>query len=1099
MAFCDRVLRPESPRVAARQLRRLVAAGQPRFLSPGDRALLRWGGRLSSSLPGAVMPLARRRLRAMVGDLLADATDPALRRHLAGLRAEGFGVNVNLLGEAVLGHAEAARRRADVLALMARPDVDYVSVKVSSVCAQLNLWSYADTLWRTKVALREILSAANTTPPTFVNLDMEEYKDLALTLDAFTSLLDERELLGLEAGIVLQAYLPESMTALQRLCAWAAARRRHGGAGIKVRIVKGANLAAERVEAAVRGWPLAPYGAKAGTDANHKAMLDYALRPEHTEAVSVGVAGHNLFDLAWAHLLAEARGVSEAVTFEMLQGMAPAVARAVLAATGRVVLYTPVVAPSDFDHALAYLFRRLEENAGGDNFLGSYAHLGDDAVFARERARFEAGVARRGELGSRSGRHDGGATRRVASPPAGFVTEPDTDPTDRLARDRVVRALRRPDTVTPQPLDETGVDRVVAAAQAGASRWAAVAAAERADLLERCGAELAARRPQLVALMAAEASKTLAEADAEVSEAVDFARYYAGLARQLERLDGAVARPLGVVAVAGPWNFPLAIPIGGALAALAAGNAAIVKPAPQTPAIAFAAVAACRAAGIPADALLGVRCADGPVGSHFIGHAGIDAIVLTGSFETAELFARLAPRTPLFAETSGKNAMVVMPEADVDQAAADLAHSAFSHAGQKCSAASLAILVGDVAHSARFRHQLVDAAHSLQLGPATSASTTLGPLVEPPGEKLHRALTSLEGAQRWLLEPRPVGPGLWSPGIVDGVAPGDWFARTECFGPVLGLMAAHDLEEALALQNALPYGLTGGIWSLDPGDCERWASRVEVGNAYVNRPITGAIVGRQPFGGWKRSVVGPGAKAGGPNYVLQLCRMEDTARPRRGTHPSAAVRTLLAGLAGGLTGPDYAALEAAAGSDSYWWITDLGLDHDPAALHCESNVLRYRALPGLTVRVAPDAVPFDVARVLVAAAALDAAAVISVHPDAAGVVEPAAVRLLPRSTSVVETTDALAARVAGLPSARVRLVGSEPGLGRLEPAVHVDARPPVLLGRVELLRYLREQTVSRTRHRFGNVVRAIDDPEEIRPGLPGALALADHSGLPVPT
>ena len=320
------------------------------------------------------------------------------------------------------------------------------------------------------------------------------------------------------------------------------------------------------------------------------------------------------------------------------------------------------------------------------------------------------------------------------------------------------------------------------------------------------------------------------------------------------------------------------------------------------------------------------------------------------------------------------------------------------------------------------------------------------------------------------------------------MAPGDWFARTECFGPVLGLMAARDLDEALAMQNALPYGLTGGIWSLDPGDCERWADRVEVGNAYVNRPITGAIVGRQPFGGWKRSVVGPGAKAGGPNYVLQLCRVEDTARPDRGTEPSPVVRALMAGLAGGLSGSDYAALETAAGSDSYWWITDFGLDHDPTGLYCESNVLRYRPLPGLTVRVAPGAAPFDVARVLVAVAGVGAAAVVSLHPDAAGAVEPATVRLLPRSTSVVETAADLAARVAGLPSARVRLVGSEPELGRLEPAVHVDARPPVLLGRVELLRYLREQTVSRTLHRFGNVVRPIDDPAAI-PELPGDLAL----------
>ena len=920
---------------------------------------------------------------------------------------------------------------------------------------------------------------------------MEEYKDLALTLDAFTGLLDEPEFLRLEAGIVLQAYLPESMTALQRLCAWAMDRRRRGGARIKVRIVKGANLAAERVEAALRGWPLAPYGAKAGTDANHKAMLDYALRPEHADALSVGIAGHNLFDLAWGHLLAEKRGVSEAVTFEMLQGMAPAVARVVLATTGRVVLYTPIVAPSDFDHALAYLFRRLEENAAGDNFLGAYAQLGDAAVFGRERARFATAVARRDQLGSRSGRHDDEGARRVAGPPAGFVTEPDTDPTDGRARQGVVRALGRADPVPlPPPLDQGDVDRVVAAAQAGASRWARVPAAQRADLLERCAAELAARRPQLVALMAAEANKTLAEADTEVSEAVDFARYYAGLARQLERLDGALARPLGVVAVAGPWNFPLAIPIGGALAALAAGNTAIVKPAPQTPAIAFAAVAACRAAGVPADALLAVRCTDGPVGSHLIGHAGLGAIVLTGSFETARLFVRLAPRTPLFAETSGKNAMVVMPEADVDQAAADLAQSAFGHAGQKCSAASLAILVGDIAHSARFRDQLVDAARSLQLGPATSAATTLGPLVEPPGEKLRRALTTLEGAQRWLLEPRLIGPGLWSPGIVDGVAPGDWFASTECFGPVLGLMVAKDLDEALTIQNALPFGLTGGIWSLDPGDCEWWADRVEVGNAYVNRPITGAIVGRQPFGGWKRSVVGPGAKAGGPNYVLQLCRVEDTTRPGRGTQPSPAVRALLAELAGTLTASDYAALEAAAGSDSYWWITDLAQDHDPTGLACESNVLRYRPLPGLTVRVGPDAVPFDVARVLVAAAAVDAAVVVSLHPDAAGAVEPATVRLLPRSTCAVETAADLAARVDGLPSARVRLVGSEPELGRLEPAVHVDARRPVLLGRVELLRYLREQTISRTLHRFGNLVRPIDDADPaIFAELPADLAL----------
>ena len=1079
MAFCDRVLRPESHRVAARQLRHIVAGGSPRFLGPIDRALLRTGAAVSAFLPGTVMPLARRRLRAMVGDLVADATDPGLARHLARLRAEGFRVNVNLLGEAVLGHAEAARRRSAVIALMGRDDVDYVSVKVSSVCAQLNLWSYDETLARTKDALREVcLAAASRSPATFVNFDMEEYRDLALTLDAFTGLLDEPALLGLEAGIALQAYLPDSMAALERLTGWALERRRRGGAEARVRIVKGANLAAERVDAAVHEWPLAPYGSKAETDANHKAMVEYALRPEHASALAVGVAGHNLFDLAWAHLLAEARGVSQSVSFEMLQGMAPAAARVVLAATGRVVLYTPVVDPADFDHALAYLFRRLEENAGGDNFLAALGEPGRPGrgSFERERDRFAAAVSDRAKVRTRSWRHGAPAERRRVRPvtSGAFPNEPDTDPTDARGRDQLLRAEGSARVDAPAELDEAGVDAAVAAAAGGAGPWGAMPPAARAAALERCADVLAARRAELVALMGAEANKTLAEADAEVSEAVDFARWYADAARRLDGLDGAAPHPLGVVAVVGPWNFPLAIPMGGTLAALAAGNAVVLKPAPQTPAVAWAAVRACHEAGVPGDALVYARCPDGPVGSRLIAQRDLAAVVLTGSYETAELFARLAPGTALMAETSGKNAMVVMPEADLDQAAADLVHSAFSHAGQKCSAASLGILVGDVATSERFRAQLVDATRSLELGPATAPATAMGPLVEAPAEKLWRALTTLENCQRWLLEPELLDEAthLWSPGIIEGVGPGDWFARTECFGPVLGLMAARDLDEALALQNAVPYGLTAGIWSLDPADCARWVEGVDAGNAYVNRATTGAIVGRQPFGGFKRSVVGPGAKAGGPNYVLQLSRFEDDGLPTLGAEPAAAVTSVLDRLADGLEPAPLGALQAAARSDAYWWAAEFGVDHDEAMLFCESNVLRYRPLPGLTIRIAPGASTLDVGRVLVGAVAVGASPIISLHPDE----ERWRARLepVPGFGVVVESAPALASRLGGLAEARVRLVGQEAELRGFEPRIHVDARPPVLLGRIELLRYLREQTVSRTLHRFGNVVPAPD-------------------------
>jgi RHH-type proline utilization regulon transcriptional repressor/proline dehydrogenase/delta 1-pyrroline-5-carboxylate dehydrogenase len=1101
MAFCDRVLRPDSARVAGRQLRRLVRGAaahgrRPQFLGRMDRLLLALAVPASSVLPGVVMPLARRRLRSLVGDLVADATDPALARHLARLASEGFRVNLNLLGEAVLGHAEAARRRAAVIALIQRGDVDYVSVKVSSVCAQLNLWSYDETLERTKDALREIfLVAGRHDPATFVNLDMEEYKDLDLTLDAFTELLGEDALRGLEAGVVLQAYLPESLGALRRLCAWAMERRRRGGAVVKVRIVKGANLGAERVDAALHGWGLAPYATKADTDANHKAMIEYALRPEHTDALTVGIAGHNLFDLAWAHLLASARGVEDAVSFEMLHGMAPALARTVQAETardgggsGRVVLYTPVVAPGDFDHALAYLFRRLEENAGGDNFLAALPDLGSAPVFERERARFAAAMAGRGQVVHASSRRAGrdGATGAGGE----FRNEPDTDPTDAAGRGRVTRGLavsgRAPLTpVPPLPawLDEAGVDEVVGAASAGAAAWAAVPGEERARLLESCAEALEARRAELVALMAAEGKKTVGEADTEVSEAVDFARYYASCARELGRLDGARADPLGVVVVCGPWNFPLAIPAGGALAALAAGNAVVLKPAPQTPAVAFAAARACWDAGVPQTALHYARCPDGDVGWRLVSHPGVSGLVLTGSYETAELFARLAPGRPLMAETSGKNVMVIMPEADLDQAAADLARSAFGHSGQKCSAASLAIIVGDTVTFDRFRAQLVDAVRSLELGPATSPATTMGPLIEPPGDALRRALTTLDAEQRWLLQPRLVesheSGTLWSPGIVDGVGPEDWFARTECFGPVLGLVAAGDLDEALRIQRGIPYGLTGGIWSLDPGDCAHWVERVDVGNAYVNRVTTGAIVGRQPFGGWKRSVVGPGAKAGGPNHVLQLCRLRDDGAPALGTQPAAPVRALVDTIRArwGLRAEELAALETAAASDAYWVAAEFGTGHDPAGLFCEANVFRYRPLPHVTIRVAPgaDATSFGLARTVVAAVGAGAGPglVVSLHPAVAASGVAGGAR--PGVEVVTEKADELVARLRGSTGARVRLLGSEPELAELEPAVHVDARPPVLLGRVELLRYLREQLVSRTLHRYGNVVPAPDE------------------------
>ena len=618
MAFCDRVLRPPSAAVAAAELRAVSEGPPPAFLSWADRQLLRAGARLSRVAPQVVMPLTRRRLRQIVGGLVVDSADPTLGRHLSRLREQGFGVNVNLLGEYVLGDAEAGRRLAAIERLLLRPDVDYVSVKASAVASQLNLWGYEDTLARVMTALRRLYLVAQAAPggPKFLNLDMEEYSDLRLTVDAFMRLLDEPDLDGLDAGIVLQAYLPDSFDVLREVADWVAERRSAGRRGtIKVRIVKGANLAMESVDAAVHGWERAPYTTKAETDGNYKRMLDWVLEPGRLSGMRIGIASHNLFDIAWAHLLAGARHVADRVEIEMLQGMAPGLDRAVLAATGQVRLYTPVVAAADFDSALAYLFRRLEENSQGENFLRSSFELSSDRrAFDTERARFEAALAGRWEVGSASRRRHSAAR----APATTFVNAADTDPTDVAARSQILAAVKEwsPAELPPEVSDTAGIELLVREAQAAADTWSNELPQARRALLEQVAVELAGRRPDLLAVMAHEAQKTLAEGDSEVSEAVDMAAYYA---TQIPGLRGdldpeATFRPLGVVLVTPPWNFPLAIPAGGVLAALAAGNSVILKAPPQTPrcalAISEAVWAACRRLGIQESLVQYVRCAE---------------------------------------------------------------------------------------------------------------------------------------------------------------------------------------------------------------------------------------------------------------------------------------------------------------------------------------------------------------------------------------------------------------------------------------------------------------------------------------------------------
>src|SRR5690606_30863679 len=351
LGFVDGVMRPESMSAAASNLHR-VAPLAPEFLPWYLRGIVRLGGGVAPVLPVPTVPIARRVLREMVGHLIVDARPeklgPALdriRRPAEGQQGEGAApprLNLNLLGEAVLGETEAKKRLDGIHDLIRRDDVDYVSVKVSAIISRISLWAFDHVVDAVVERLTPLYLTA-LSHGTFINLDMEEYKDLDLTIAVFTRLLEDPRLKHLEAGIVLQTYLPDALPALRELTAWARDRVEHGGAAIKVRLVKGANLPMEKVDAVMHGWTQAPYGSKLDTDANYLRCLDEVFQPRNTAAVRIGVAGHNLFDIAYAWLLAGEREVRDAIEFEMLLGMAQGQVAAVSRTVGPVLLYVPVV------------------------------------------------------------------------------------------------------------------------------------------------------------------------------------------------------------------------------------------------------------------------------------------------------------------------------------------------------------------------------------------------------------------------------------------------------------------------------------------------------------------------------------------------------------------------------------------------------------------------------------------------------------------------------------------------------------------------------------------------------------------------------------
>ncbi len=1056
ITLTDEVMRIHSIKNSINIFRRAAAKASVEGFGAFNTAGLKFLAASSRVAPGPVIRAVALRIRHLSKDLILPFEDAPLQRHLQQRRRDDIALNINVLGEAVLGEREAEERLQRVIEMIRRPHTNYVSVKLSSVVSQIITIDRVGSLERVTEQMRILYREAEQWGA-FVNLDMEDYRDLELTVAAFKKVLVEPEFCGIDAGIVLQAYLPESHAVFADLVAWSQARQLKSGGTIKVRLVKGANLAMETTEAELHGWSAAPYRTKADVDASYARLIDAALRPEHANAVRIGVASHNLFHLSWALEIARSRGVESQVDVEMLEGMANSESLAIAKTGQRVLLYAPVTRRDDFASAVAYLVRRLDENTSDENYLKAAFDIGTDLHrFEEQSDRFTASVRERHALSTSSLRH----APTNPSNSTGFSNVANFDPTSTRAFDDITTAFAtiRATPVRQIPLvigdrdiitsefevghdpsanaepwyrysvaDVQHVDEAVRCALNAQESWSRLSIEVRRRILFASALVMEEQRIATTAVMARDGGKTEDEADPEVSEGIDFARFYATSASDLTD-----STPLGTVVVVPPWNFPYAIPAGGVCAALAAGNAVILKPAPEAVATAWQLVQQLWSGGVPRDVLQFVPTRDDDNGRHLITHRDVDAVILTGSFETAQMFTSWRPDITLLAETSGKNAILISACADIDVAVKDLVQSAFGHAGQKCSAASLAIVVRDVYDDPAFLRQLADAVRSLRVGPSWELSTSVGPIIRSAEPALERALHHLDPGEHWLIEPRQLDEaGLqWRPGVKLGVRSGSWSHQHEWFGPVLGVMVAPDFTTAIKWQNRTDFGLTAGLQSLDEAECELWMDRIQAGNLYVNRGVTGAIVNRQPFGGWRRSSVGPTAKAGGHHYVNSLRRWGPLTNSESATE---LART--------------------------WWRSTGAQSIDHAGLSVEKNFQRYRHhLKAICVRV--DDTLDESQRALIDMIVREGGVSVTYSANEPVVHAPEA---------LVESPAELVARVESI--SRVRWLSKEipATVAMLERGVSVDPRALVQRGDVEMARWLLEQSVSITHHRYGNV------------------------------
>ncbi|MBL4809795.1 MAG: proline dehydrogenase family protein [Phycisphaerales bacterium] len=836
---------------------------------------------------------------------------------LSKLWKQGIAFSVDLLGEACVSSAEADAYQGKYLDLVEnlvgaasewpasdRLEKDHlggvprvnVSIKVTSLCALFDPIAPESSIADFMERARPIFEAAHRNG-VLINFDMEQYELKDLTLEAFMHACDA---VDFEAGLAMQAYLKSGVADAKRICEWAV----RTGRVVTVRLVKGAYWDFETIHAEQEGWPCPVWHEKWQTDQCFEEMVEVFLDACPTEpgegGVKLALGSHNVRSIGAALAGLEKRGLPrEAIELQMLHGMADQLKHAAAEMGIRVREYVPV---GEMIPGMAYLVRRLLENTSNESWLkAGFMDDADTSVLLADPATLAPVELKQDLVDIAAERHGLSPSDARVGDGRPFYTEPLRDFAEADQRGAFGKAVRS--AVVPSVANDRTVEQgkaMIDEADGAFPAWRDFDPYLRSKVLTLVAQMMRDRRDELSGMMCKEARKAWREADGDVCEAIDFCEYYARLAPSLSErsrlgkfigeLDELWYQPKGVAVVISPWNFPLAICCGMTVAALVTGNTVVVKPAEQTPGIAkvmFEMLSdALGQVGAPSGVLHFCPAPGETTGAALVRDPRVNVIAFTGSKAVGLNIIEAAGITPeeqshvkrVVCEMGGKNAIIVDVSADLDEAVLGVRYSAFGFQGQKCSACSRCIVVDPEGPEGRrmklFLERLGEATKTLVLGEAVDPNSDVSPVID--GEAAGNIERCIESARSEGLNelvgakdfPKAGIDDLIAPHIFTGVAESNTIYTQEIFGPVLAVIHAKDFDEALRLANGHAYKLTGGVFTRKPTHIDRAKREFRVGNLYVNRGCTGALVGRQPFGGFGMS--GVGSKAGGPEYLMQF-------------------------------------------------------------------------------------------------------------------------------------------------------------------------------------------------------------------------------------